>query len=81
MRGETIMDVKKAIKWAIGIIIVAGLGLLLYNLIFQTDLVSTALSGVGQYVNEFWTTITGGHGGDIFDSNSIQSVTGSTINW
>lgn len=75
------MDVKKALMWLLGIIIVAGLGLLLYNLLFQTDLISTALNGIGQYINEFWNTITGGHGGDIFDSNSIQSVTGSTINW
>lgn len=75
------MDVKKAIMWVLGIIIVVGLGIVLYNIIFQTNLISDVFSGIGNYVNDFWKSITGGHGGDIFDASSVDTATGTTINW
>lgn len=75
------MDVKKAIVAVLGIIIVVGLGILVYNLIFNGDLLSTAFKGIGSYINDFWKSITGGHGGDIFDPDSVSAASGTTIAW
>lgn len=59
-----------------GIIIVVGLIVIIFSLIFGTNIIQDAFNAVGNYINEFWQKVSGSDT-DIF--SEVTAVTRDSV--